>query len=34
MTVAGTENYYRYNVGKGPVWRWDEAKGEMVCQNN
>lgn len=27
---AGTENYYRYNVGEGPVYRWDEGRGEMV----
>ena len=26
----GTENYYRYNVGNGGDWRWDEGKGEMV----
>ncbi|KAI5789073.1 2OG-Fe(II) oxygenase superfamily protein [Geopyxis carbonaria] len=25
----GTANYYRYNVGAGPVWRWDEEAGEM-----
>lgn len=29
MTAAGTENYYRYNVGSGPVWKWDEKKKEM-----
>ena len=29
MTAAGTENYYRYNVGTGPVWKWDEKKKEM-----
>lgn len=27
---GGTENYYRYNVGEGPVHRWDEGRGEMV----
>ncbi|KAK7613325.1 hypothetical protein JOL62DRAFT_567903 [Phyllosticta paracitricarpa] len=27
---GGTENYYRYNVGDGECWRWDERKGEMV----
>lgn len=30
MTVGGTENYYRYNVGTGKVWKWDERKREMV----
>ena len=29
MTPAGTENYYRYNVGSGGVWRWDEVRREM-----
>lgn len=24
MTPAGTANYYQYNVGVGPVYRWDE----------
>lgn len=28
---GGTNNYYHYNVGSGPVWRWDEKKQEMVC---
>ncbi|KAF3402076.1 DNA oxidative demethylase ALKBH2 [Penicillium rolfsii] len=28
---GGTNNYYRYNVGDGPVWRWDEKRQEMVC---
>jgi alkylated DNA repair dioxygenase AlkB len=27
---GGTENYYRYNVGDGPVYRWDQGRGEMV----
>ncbi|KAK3078931.1 hypothetical protein LTS18_006260 [Coniosporium uncinatum] len=26
----GTENYYRYNVGDGEPYRWDEKRGEMV----
>jgi len=26
---AGTENYYWYNVGTGPVYRWDDTRGEM-----
>lgn len=30
MVRGGTENYYQYNVGDGPVYRWDEAKGEMM----
>ena len=27
--VGGTENYYRYNVGEGPVHRWDASRREM-----
>jgi hypothetical protein len=27
---GGTENYYRYNVGSGPVFRWDNGKESMV----
>ncbi|KAL8759437.1 MAG: hypothetical protein Q9199_000742 [Rusavskia elegans] len=30
MVKGGTENYYQYNVGKGAVWRWDDAKREMM----
>lgn len=30
IVKGGTENYYRYNVGDGGVWRWDNSKGEMV----
>ncbi|KAJ9669155.1 hypothetical protein H2201_000506 [Coniosporium apollinis] len=30
MVRGGTENYYRYNVGAGGVFRWDEGRGEMV----
>lgn len=26
---SGTENYYHYNVGTGPVFRWDEMSKEM-----
>ncbi|KAI0600196.1 hypothetical protein F4775DRAFT_74244 [Biscogniauxia sp. FL1348] len=26
---AGTENYYNYNVGAGPVYRWDASDQEM-----
>ncbi|KAL8893190.1 MAG: hypothetical protein Q9192_005512 [Flavoplaca navasiana] len=29
MVQGGTENYYQYNVGKGEVWKWDNAKQEM-----
>jgi alkylated DNA repair dioxygenase AlkB len=29
MVRGGTENYYRYNVGNGGVFGWDEARGEM-----
>ncbi|KAJ6257598.1 hypothetical protein Dda_7384 [Drechslerella dactyloides] len=27
---ACTQNYYRYNVGAGPVYRWHDARDEMV----
>ena len=30
MVKGGTENYYQYNVGKGEVWKWDNAKKEMI----
>ena len=30
MVRGGTENYYRYNVGTGPVYVWDETSQEMV----
>lgn len=30
MVKGGTENYYRYNVGDGEVYRWSEEKREMV----
>lgn len=30
MVKGGTENYYRYNVGDGDVFKWDGAKREMV----
>ena len=29
MVRGGTENYYRYNVGDGEVYRWDEDRREM-----
>ncbi|KAL8802250.1 MAG: hypothetical protein Q9200_006656 [Gallowayella weberi] len=29
MVKGGTENYYQYNVGKGEVWKWNEARREM-----
>ncbi|MCJ1355837.1 MAG: hypothetical protein MMC33_005829 [Icmadophila ericetorum] len=29
MVKYGTENYYRYNVGNGGVWRWDSKSKEM-----
>ncbi|OAA64995.1 DNA repair family protein [Cordyceps fumosorosea ARSEF 2679] len=29
MTKDGTENYYNYNVGRGPVHRWDKIRREM-----
>ncbi|PTB69818.1 hypothetical protein BBK36DRAFT_1166048 [Trichoderma citrinoviride] len=30
MVKGGTENYYNYNVGSGPVYRWDKASGAMM----
>ena len=30
MVRGGTENYYRYNVGEGGVWKWDEKRREMM----
>ena len=29
MVKGGTENYYRYNVGDGEVYKWDESRREM-----
>ncbi|KAH7035355.1 uncharacterized protein B0I36DRAFT_91453 [Microdochium trichocladiopsis] len=29
MVKGGTDNYYRYNVGTGPVYTWDEVNQEM-----
>ncbi|KAJ5261120.1 Oxoglutarate/iron-dependent dioxygenase [Penicillium angulare] len=29
VVPAGTNNYYHYNVGYGPVYRWDAARGVM-----
>ena len=33
MIPAGTENYYRYNVGQGLPHKWDPQKKEMVPWN-
>ncbi|KAG5990481.1 hypothetical protein E4U43_004281 [Claviceps pusilla] len=30
MIRGGTENYYNYNVGTGPVYRWDGQSRQMV----
>jgi alkylated DNA repair dioxygenase AlkB len=30
LVKGGTENYYRYNVGDGGVWKWDDAVGKMA----
>lgn len=30
LVPAGTENYYRYNVGSGGVYKWNESKKEMI----
>ncbi len=27
---GGTENYYKYNVGNGEVFRWDRSRKEMI----
>lgn len=29
MVKGGTDNYYNYNVGNGPVYRWDVEAEEM-----
>ncbi|KAL1972917.1 hypothetical protein VTN31DRAFT_6459 [Thermomyces dupontii] len=29
IVPGGTENYYRYNVGKGEMYRWDDDSGGM-----
>lgn len=29
MVKGGTENYYNYNVGTGPVFKWNENMREM-----
>ncbi|KAG9231610.1 DNA repair family protein-like protein [Amylocarpus encephaloides] len=29
MVKGGTENYYNYNIGAGPVYRWNEPSREM-----
>lgn len=29
MIKGGTENYYNYNVGIGPVYKWDNILREM-----
>ena len=33
MVKGGTENYYNYNVGNGPVYRWDAVNREMKQWN-
>ena len=30
MVKGGTENYYRYNVGDGEPYKWDQMRREMV----
>lgn len=30
LVKGGTENYYQYNVGRGPPMRWDMKRKEMV----
>ena len=29
MVKGGTDNYYNYNVGTGPVFKWDKESREM-----
>lgn len=29
MVKGGTDNYYNYNVGTGPVYKWDDVAREM-----
>ncbi|OOF93137.1 hypothetical protein ASPCADRAFT_173875 [Aspergillus carbonarius ITEM 5010] len=31
VVPGGTQNYYRYNVGDGMVYRWREEEGKMVA---
>ncbi|OJJ77268.1 hypothetical protein ASPBRDRAFT_232633 [Aspergillus brasiliensis CBS 101740] len=31
VVPGGTENYYRYNVGDGEVYRWKDEEGRMVA---
>lgn len=33
MVKGGTDNYYNYNVGTGPIYRWDKAAREMIIRN-
>lgn len=33
MVKGGTDNYYNYNVGTGPVYKWNEAAREMQMWN-
>jgi alkylated DNA repair dioxygenase AlkB len=33
MVKAGTENYYQYNVGLGPVYQWDAELGKMAVRS-
>ncbi|KIW87677.1 uncharacterized protein Z519_11651 [Cladophialophora bantiana CBS 173.52] len=30
LTPAGTENYYRYNVGEGGAYKWNSSKKQMI----
>jgi alkylated DNA repair dioxygenase AlkB len=34
MVKGGTDNYYRYNVGDGEVFKWDGVKREMLPREN
>jgi len=34
MEKGGTGNYYNYNVGSGPVYRWNEGKREMEIRED
>ncbi|KAJ5130027.1 Oxoglutarate/iron-dependent dioxygenase [Penicillium bovifimosum] len=34
VVPGGTDNYYRYNVGSGGMYRWDEVARKMVLQDD
>ena len=34
LVRGGTDNYYRYNVGNGSTFRWDERRREMAIEGS